>query len=200
MKKTKMELRHQQAQLKQFQNYLPTLQLKKGMLQKEVEDESLRLQIEYQELDRKIKEVEAFSHLLVRGEAHPLWDATKVKEVVLTTENVAGLDLPIFQEVCFADKEYFFWGTPLWIDSAVKVIKELVSQREKVAIYEKRCVLLQEELRIVSIRVNLFEKYLIPKAKENIKTIRIYLEDQMLSGFAQAKIAKKKIEERAYLV
>lgn len=195
-----MELRYQQSQLKQFKNYLPTLQLKKGMLQKEVEDASVQLQVEYQELEQKMKKLEALSGQLMRSEALPVWDAIQIKEVVLLKENVAGLDLPVFKEVIFKEKGYFFWGTPLWIDSAVQLIKELISQREKVATHEKRRELLQEELRTVSIRVNLFEKNLIPRTQANIKVIRISLEDQMLSGFSQAKIAKKKIEERASIV
>jgi V/A-type H+-transporting ATPase subunit D len=49
----------------------------------------------------------------------------------------------------------------------------------------------------VSIRVNLFEKVLIPRAQENIKKIRIFLGDQQLSAVAQAKVAKLKIKARA---
>ncbi|EKE08245.1 MAG: V-type ATP synthase, subunit D [uncultured bacterium] len=52
---------------------------------------------------------------------------------------------------------------------------------------------LEKELREVSIRVNLFEKVLIPRAQENIKKIKIFLGDQQLSAVAQAKVAKKKI-------
>ena len=52
---------------------------------------------------------------------------------------------------------------------------------------------LAKELREVSIRVNLFEKIMIPRAKENIKRIKIFLGDQQLAAVSQAKESKKKI-------
>ncbi len=55
---------------------------------------------------------------------------------------------------------------------------------------------LQKELRDVSIRVNLFEKILIPRSQDNISKIRIFLGDQQLAAVAQAKVAKQKIERR----
>jgi V/A-type H+/Na+-transporting ATPase subunit D len=48
----------------------------------------------------------------------------------------------------------------------------------------------------VSIRLNLFEKVLIPRAQKNIKKIKIFLGDQELAAVCQAKVAKRKIEER----
>lgn len=45
----------------------------------------------------------------------------------------------------------------------------------------------------VSIRLNLFEKILIPRTKKNIKKIEVFLGDQELAAVAQAKVAKSKI-------
>ncbi|HEY5259666.1 MAG TPA: V-type ATP synthase subunit D, partial [Rhabdochlamydiaceae bacterium] len=53
-----------------------------------------------------------------------------------------------------------------------------------------------KELRDVSIRVNLFEKILIPRAQGNIRKIKIFLGDQQLAAVCQAKVAKQKILER----
>jgi V/A-type H+-transporting ATPase subunit D len=63
-------------------------------------------------------------------------------------------------------------------------------------VLDKRKKLLEKEYKEVSIRLNLFEKVLIPKAKENIKKIKIYLGDQQLAAVCQSKMAKKKILER----
>ena len=66
--------------------------------------------------------------------------------------------------------------------------------RIEVAIEKKTA--LETELREVAIRVNLFEKILIPRAQKNIKKIRVFLGDMQLAAVSQAKVAKTKIEER----
>jgi V/A-type H+-transporting ATPase subunit D len=53
---------------------------------------------------------------------------------------------------------------------------------------------LEKEWREVSIRVNLFEKILIPRAVENIRKIKVFLGDQQLAAVSRAKVAKTKIE------
>lgn len=73
------------------------------------------------------------------------------------------------------------------------LLRELATAKEKANIAEEKKRALEKELREVSIRVNLFEKVLIPRAMENIKKIRIFLGDQQLAGVAQAKVAKRKI-------
>jgi V/A-type H+-transporting ATPase subunit D len=66
----------------------------------------------------------------------------------------------------------------------------------EISIAEEKKIALEKELREVSIRVNLFEKILIPRCEENIKKIKIFLGDQLLAAVSQAKVAKTKIEER----
>lgn len=85
------------------------------------------------------------------------------------------------------------FDSPVWADRATELVRELATQREKVHIAEEKRRALEKELREVSIRVNLFEKILIPRSQENIKKIRIFLGDQQLSAVAQAKVAKRKI-------
>ena len=65
----------------------------------------------------------------------------------------------------------------------------------KIKIAQEKKIALEKELREVSIRVNLFEKILIPRALKNIKKIKIFLGDQQLAAVSQAKVAKRKIEE-----
>ena len=57
--------------------------------------------------------------------------------------------------------------------------------------------LLEQELREVSIRVNLFEKIMIPRTLQNIKKIKVFLGDQQLAAISQAKVAKRKILEKS---
>ena len=56
--------------------------------------------------------------------------------------------------------------------------------------------LIEQELRVVAQRVNLFEKVKIPEARENIRRIQIYLGDQQTNAVGRAKIAKAKCQNR----
>ena len=55
-----------------------------------------------------------------------------------------------------------------------------------------RLELLDEAVRTITQRVNLFDKVLIPRAQANIKRIRIFLADGERAAVVRAKIAKAK--------
>jgi V/A-type H+-transporting ATPase subunit D len=75
-------------------------------------------------------------------------------------------------------------------------LRSLIIANEKINVMEEKRKILEKELREVSIRVNLFEKVMIPRTLENIKKIKVFLGDQQLASVAQAKVAKKKILKR----
>lgn len=197
IKLTKQELRVQQTRLAQFQRYLPTLQLKKAMLQFEVSQAFAELTILRENFQKNWKLVEAFSPFLVEKVSVNLSEYAEILCVEKHYENIAGVEIPVFEKVLFKEPEYFLFDTPVWTESAGEDLRDLVTAKEKVNVSEEKRHALEKELREVSIRVNLFEKILIPRAEENIKKIRIFLGDQQLSSVAQAKVAKRKILERA---
>ena len=125
--------------------------------------------------------------------------AVKILEVRQHTENIAGLDIPVFDQVIFQESSYFLFDAPVWIDAAMQGLRKLIVLREKIRISEEKKAAIEKELREVSIRVNLFEKILIPRALANIRKIRIFLGDQQLAAVCQAKVAKQKILEREEL-
>ena len=61
---------------------------------------------------------------------------------------------------------------------------------------EEQLQCLEDELRVVNQRVNLFEKVKIPAAQENIRRINIYIGDQQINSVCRSKIAKAKCQER----
>ena len=97
-------------------------------------------------------------------------------------ENIAGIEIPIFESIVFKEPEYFLFDTPVWTEAASEFLRTMVIAREKINVAEEKMRALKKELREVSIRVNLFEKILIPRSIENIKKIRIFLGDQQLDG------------------
>ncbi|HLB52849.1 MAG TPA: V-type ATP synthase subunit D [Chlamydiales bacterium] len=192
-KLSKQELRNQQTRLAQFQRYLPTLQLKKAMLQFEVLGAVAEVSHLTDLLALSKRQVDAFAPLLLEKVSVDLLHNAQVAEVQKHYENVAGVEIPIFQNVIFQESDYSLFETPVWTDRATEIIRELIVFREKLVVAKEKKEALEKELRDVSIRVNLFEKILIPRALENISRIRIFLGDQQLAAVAQAKVAKAKL-------
>lgn len=154
------------------------------------------LEAAYVELREQELRLTRFASLLTDPDAHPLFAATEIDRVDKRFENIAGVEVPILERVLFVAKNYSLFDTPVWMESAMGSIEEFVATREKIKLLKEKRLLLLKELREVSIRVNLFEKILIPRTIENIGRIRIFLGDQMLAAVAQAKVAKRKIEQR----
>lgn len=194
VKLTKTELRTQQTRLTQFQRYLPTLQLKKAMLQFEVSQALTEIDVLTTEFKNLYDQISKFAPFLLEKVACNVVQYAEVVHVKKHYENIAGVEIPIFQEVVFREPEYFLFDTPVWTDRAAEMVRDLATAREKISIAEEKRRALEKELREVSIRVNLFEKILIPRSLENIKKIKIFLGDQQLAAVAQAKVAKGKLE------
>lgn len=194
IKLTKNELRDQQMHLAQLEKYLPTLQLKKAMLQSVINEVRLELLRINEEIENKRKEVDAFCGLLATTTTIDPLQAVKVAKVHQRFENVAGVEVPYFEGVDFDEFTYSLFETPSWVDAAIVDLRHLAVLRERINVSYAQKQALEKELREVSIRVNLFEKILIPRAIENIRTIKVFLGDQQLAAVSRAKVAKRKIE------
>lgn len=195
VKLTKNELRAQQNRLAQLQKYLPTLQLKKALLQLEVNEsrqEINKLEHHYKTVH---EEVESYSALLSdKSEVDPM-GAAEIVDIQKRYENIAGVEVPYFDGITFADFSYSLFDTPAWFDGVVKGVRGLSEAQVKIDIAREKKAALEKELREVSIRVNLFEKILIPRSLNNIRKIKVFLGDQQLAAVSRAKVAKNKIEE-----
>jgi V/A-type H+-transporting ATPase subunit D len=196
IKLTKNELRAQQNRLAQLQKYLPTLQLKKAMLQQEVNEARIEI-VKCEEVYQKvIVEVKQFSALLSEHSVVDFSNAVKVTHVAKRYENIAGVEVPYFEGITFADFTYNLFETPAYVDAVIAKLRTLAEANARTLVAREKKTALEKELREVSIRVNLFEKILIPRALKNIKKIKVFLGDQQLAAVSQAKVAKAKIEER----
>jgi V/A-type H+-transporting ATPase subunit D len=197
IKLTKGELKRQRDALKQYERYLPTLQLKKQQLQLEILQQ-LNLLSQNKESQAKKKEAaRAWIGLLVEpGINIKPWLIPE--SIITSSKNVAGVDLPVFVRLDFAAAEYDLFSIPLWVDFAIEALRVLVSLGEEASSIEQGIDILKHELRITAQRVNLFEKIKIPAAIEAIRLIKIYIGDQMANAVGRSKIAKRKIEEAVF--
>lgn len=192
---TKNELRDQQTKLAQLMKYLPTLQLKKALLQLEVAEARQEIVKAEEEHARVWKESEDFSLLLSESITIDPMKVTQVAELRKHYENIAGVEVPYFEKITFVDYPYSLIDTPPWVDVVIEGLRKLTIASVKVKVAREKKAALEAELRQVSIRVNLFEKILIPRALANIKKIKVFLGDMQLAAVSQAKVAKRKIEE-----
>jgi V/A-type H+-transporting ATPase subunit D len=194
VKLTKGELKRQRDALRQYERYLPTLQLKKQQLQFEILRQQNLLSEKRNAASKKREAIKAWAGLLSeRGINIKQWLIPE--RIIATTKNVAGVDLPVFERIDFVAAEYDLFATPLWVDFAIEALRSLVSLEEDIKTLEKEINILKHELRITAQRVNLFEKVKIPEAIEAIRLIKIYIGDQMANAVGRSKMAKRKIEE-----
>jgi len=193
IKLTKGELKRQRDSLRQFERYLPTLQLKKQQLQMEILRWNILLQEKVRLENTKKLAAHVWAGLLEEGVEIKKWIVPS--QVLKSSKNIAGVDLPVFEQAQFPFAEYdLFWVAP-WFDNAIEFLRELVSLREEIKTIESAREILKKELRITAQRVNLFEKVKIPEAEEAIRRIKIYIGDQMANAVGRSKNAKRKIEE-----
>lgn len=198
VKLTKNELKTQKDQLKQFERYLPTLQLKKQQLQLVIRQIFAELDEKSRERQRMIGNLDDW--VAVFAENTLFEDSKKIENLVIPksvesrNENIAGVQIPVFENLTFEEIDYEVEDYPLWVDTAIIKLREIARLDALVKVLQKRADLLQKELQSTSQRVNLFEKVKIPQAKENIRVIGIYLGDQQTAAVVRGKIAKKKIQ------
>lgn len=196
IKLTKNELRAQQSKLMQLQKYLPTLQLKKAMLQSEVAEARIEI-VKCEEVFQQVRhEVDVFSPLLSDQLSIDMRDSAKILKISRRYENIAGVEVPYFEGIEFAEFSYNLFDTPPWVDKVTASLRGLAEAQVRIRIAQEKKEALEKELREVTIRVNLFEKILIPRAVKNIRKIKVFLGDQQLASVSQAKVAKAKIEFR----
>ena len=199
VKLTKNELKVQKDRLKQFQRYLPTLQLKKQQLQSVVMQVTAQLEQVARDRQAAVAGLDDWVAVFAENDSFPpekrLETLVRPRHVVCGQQNIAGVVVPVFQELSFEDIRYDVADYPLWVDTAAVRLREIARLDALEKTLRRQVELLEQELRATAQRVNLFEKVKIPEAKENIRVIGIYLGDQQTSAVVRGKIAKKKLQE-----
>lgn len=193
IKHTKNELKTQRENLQRFNRFLPMLQLKKQLLQTEIQHVQAQIE-ERQKQEKALLDHTAAWINLFADPVDPA-DFISVKRLVLEEGNVAGVAIPVFEKVEFERDLPDLFSTPPWIDNAMVVLENLTTLRAEINTLREQKRLITEELLTTSQRVNLFEKVKIPETHENIRVIKIFLGDEQTAAVARAKIAKDRLRE-----
>ncbi len=189
--RNKTTLSRLSQQLKIFERFLPSLDLKRKQLLAERAKAAAALSRTEAELE-PIDSLVAERFPMASREDVDLTGLMSVKSVILAQENVVGVKIPVLQSLEIEAREFGFLGRPHWVDRFARLLRQTIELRIRVQVERRRLELLEAGVRKITQRVNLFEKVLIPRAREHIRRIRIYLSDNERAGVVQAKISKKK--------
>lgn len=194
-KLTKHELKRQKENLKRYKRFLPTLTAKKQQLQREIVRIGAEIDKRAESIDEVKADIEPWIQLL--AEEVGLERLVSLKGIETTPDNIAGVDIPLFKKADIEVEVYDLMTTPLWVDSAVEAIRKIAELEAEIAVRKVQVEKLRAELVITRQRVNLFEKVKIPEAMGAIRRITIHLGDMQTAAVVWARMAKKKIQERA---
>ncbi len=192
----KSSLAHEQTQLKSYERFLPSLDLKRQQLMAErakAREDVKRLEDEVSDLAQQVGA--KLPMLAQKGiDLDGLVQLTdyKVKEV-----NVVGVKMPALDRIEVSVRPYSRLAKPHWVDAAAQLLHDMIEARLRVKVAEERVKIFDKAVATITQRVNLFEKVLIPRAKANIKKIRIYLSDEQMQAVVRSKISKRKHAQEA---
>lgn len=192
----KSSLARESAQLGEFRRFLPSLELKRLQIMAErakAKEQVKTLDGDYERLVDQISEkIPMLANRMV-----PVEGLVTVKNITKGQQNLSGTVLPTLEHVEMETRPYSRLARPHWVDPVVRGLQDLLRLNTEREVARERVQLLVQAEAVISRRVNLFEKVLIPRAEANIKKIRMALADSERDAVVRAKISKRKTAARA---
>ena len=194
-KLTRPELKWHRDALQRFERYLPMLKLKQQQLQLTIRDVQKQQREALKAVEDARGQFEPYSAVLNDVAGVNVRELAQPEQVRTSSVNIAGVRIPVFEGTDFPQALYSLFATPPWVDKALADLQQLSHHQARADVLNEQHRLLQKELTKIIQRVNLFEKIMIPTAREAIRVIRIRLGDEMTAAVGRAKIAKAKLSE-----
>ncbi len=167
----KTVLKQQRDHLAMFQRFLPSLDLKRQQLVADFQHSKSRLLETEQEIEALLDSQHGLFSLLGASE-QDLSGLVGVEELVVKEENVLGVRLPVLGRIRFRVKEYSMLAKPFWVDFLVESLQAMATLRLRRNVEQTRVTRLNDAVRRITQRVNLFEKVLIPQAEKTFNVSR----------------------------
>ena len=191
----KTSLNRESRQLGTYERFLPSLDLKRRQLIAErnrARKELVATEARINELENRVGHelpMAADKRLNLRG-------LVVVDDVEVGEENLVGLRLPVLEDATMQRADYSFLARPHWVDILADTLEKLLLLRLQHQVQGRRLEILEVAVNKITQRVNLFDKVLIPRTRNNIRKIRIMLSDAEKAAVVNAKIAKRKRLQR----
>lgn len=191
----KSSLQKRTRNLKTYEKYLPSLDLKRRQLIAERNRERADLSI----TEKAISEIttQIRQRLPMLGDTRiDLSNLAQVADLTLDYKSVLGTRLPVLLSTQVVTRKYAVLGRPFWVDIVAESLAKTLTLKIRERIQKTRLQRLENAVQRITQRVNLFEKVLIPRARTDVKRIRVTLSDSERAAVVRAKIAKSKIESK----
>ncbi len=192
----KSSLAKESAQLAEYARFLPSLELKRLQIVAErakAKEAVARLEAGY---EQRLSDAAGALPMLANTQV-PLEGLVSLVGAVRGQQNLSGTVLPVLKDIELDLRPYSLLARPHWVDPFVAEMQTLLRLGLERDVARERLDLLVEAEAVISRRVNLFEKVLIPRAERNIRKIRMALADAERDAVVRAKISKRKTAARA---
>ncbi len=188
----KTSLQALEKNLKMRVRALPTIKNKESALRMEVKKAKDDIKKLEQEFELRIA---AYDKMLA------LWgefDTTllQVDDVRMSIKKIAGVRIPVLDEVLYKIKPYSFFNSPKWFADGLAQLKELAQVGIEQEFYLQKLNLLEFARKKTTQKVNLFEKVQIPGYEEAIIKIKRFMEDEENLSKSSQKIVKSRQQKQ----
>lgn len=188
---SKASLSKESAQLKRYRQFLPSLDLKRKQLTAQRAKAFAYLKLTERELQQRHDIIGELLPMLA-DEHIDLNGLVKIARLEIGEENVVGVHMPVLSTLEIQVLPYSFMSKPHWVDQLVEHMSEILALNIQQQIAVQRMEILEKAVKKITQRVNLFDKVLIPRTRENIRQIRIFLSDAEKAAVINAKLTKQK--------
>lgn len=188
----KTSLQQLEKQLKVRVRTLPIIKNKESALRMEVK----RCKSEAVELEQKLEQdIQAYEAMFA------LWNEfdpslIKVSDVHLGVRKIAGVRVPMLENVDFQIMPYSVFNAPHWYADGLFLLKELASTAIEREFVLAKLNLLEHARKKTTQKVNLFEKVQIPGYQDALRKIKRFMEDEENLSKSSQKILKSQQEKR----
>ena len=188
----KTSLQMLEKQLKVRVRTLPIIKNKESALRMEVK----RCKEEAVGLEEKLEqEIQAYEAMFA------LWNEfdsslVKVKDVHLGVKKIAGVRVPILENVDFETRPFSLFSSPKWYADGIHLLQILAQTAIEREFMLAKLNLLEHARKKTTQKVNLFEKVQIPGYQDALRKIKRFMEDEENLSKSSQKILKSIQEKR----
>jgi V/A-type H+-transporting ATPase subunit D len=117
-------------------------------------------------------------------------DLIRIVDVELSSQKIAGVRIPILDNIIYDEKPYDLFSAPVWYAEGIRVLKAMSKLGIEFEVYNHKMELLDYARRKTTQKVNLYEKVQIPGYEDAIRKIKRFMEDEENLSKSAQKIVK----------
>ena len=178
----KTSLQQLEKQLKMRERSLPTIKSKESALRIEVKrtkDEVTKLELQLEQ------EIQSYENMMALwNEFNP--ELIAVRDVSLSTKKIAGVVVPVLDEIEFEIGRYSLFNAPAWFTDGIELLKKLARTGIEAEFSGMKLELLEHARKKTTQKVNLFE----------IRKVKRFMEDEESLSKSSQKIMRANQEKR----